>query len=361
MRLFIGKNHQSGTSSVRSVFRLAGNDEDALTFALGYLLAQDPVFCGQLMRQFRIASPEALSAGYAVHLQEVTNPGYGRRDIVVETDAMRVVFEAKIGGSEPTADQLLKYADELKLWESHKERVLVALTQVKLSETIETHIRASLSRQRIKFRRIQWHELIDLVLRYRPSGDSTANGFLFDEFIRYVRSDYQMGYYDAEIAIQDVNQLNAKIYKECWMYVTRPNDKKAPLYFAPYFTKQNKHPGLSMISRVLDIENMRLVDKHVEDVQDSNAPRDEHVERWRDGVARLRKRAEKEGFFDKKVRLFYLDRPIKFMQAPLTKEAYNAKDPPKKIPNQIPKGFSLTFDELLAVGTEESSKYTRES
>lgn len=352
MRLSIGKNHQSSISPVRSVFRLVGNDEDALTFALGYLLAQDPVFCDRLVRQFRIAPLKALSTGYAVHLQEVTDPGYGRRDIVVETDEMRVVFEAKIGGSEPLAEQLLKYADEFKLWESHAERALVVLTQVRLSETIERDIRARLSRQRIKFRSMQWHELIDLVLGYRPPANSPAIGFLFDEFIRYVRSDYQMGYYDAEIAIQDVNRLNAKIYEECWMYVTGPKDKKAPLYFAPYFTQQNRQPGLSMISRVLEIENIRLIDKQIDDVHDLNVPRGEHVERWRDGVARLRKRAKEEGFFDKRVRLFYLGEPIKFVQAPLTKKAYNAEDPPKKIPNQIPKGFSLTFDEILTMGTE---------
>ena len=355
MRLFIGKNHQSDSSPVRSVFRLAGNDEDALTFALGYLLAHDATFCAQLMRQFRIAPPKALNAGYSVYLQEVTNPSYGRRDIVIETDEMRVVFEAKIGGAEPTADQLLKYADEFKLWESHKRRALVALTQVELSETIENDVYAKLSGEGIKFHKIQWHEVIDLVLRYTPSGDSENLKHLFDEFIRYVRSDYDMGYYDAEILIQDVNLLNAKIYEDCWMYVTAPKDKKAPLYFAPYYTQENEHPGLSMVSRVIDIENARLADK--EDVLDSLDATDVQLERWRDGVARLRKRAKKEGFFCEDVRLFYLDRPVTFRQTPLTKKAYNATEPPKKIPpNNIPKGFSLTFDELLAVGTKESSE-----
>ena len=335
-----------------SVFRLAGNDEDALTFALGYLLALDPVFCDRLLRQFHIAPPEAICAGYSVHLQEITAPDYGRRDIVVENDAMRIVFEAKIGDAEPSADQLLKYADELKSWESHERRALVALTQVKLSETIEAEIHARLIRERIEFHRIQWHELIELVLRYCSSDDSAANRFFFDEFIRYVRSDYHMEYFDAEIAIQDVNLLNAEIYEKCWMYVTSPNDKKAPLYFAPYYTKQNRHPGLSMISRVVDIENTRLVDKRADDVNDSNAPTDVHLEKWRDGIARLRERAKKEKFFCGNVRLLYLDQPVTFRRVPLTKAVYKATvpPPPKVIPNQIPKGFSLTFNELLAAG-----------
>ena len=205
MRLFVGKNHQGEVFPVRSIFRLAGNDEDALTFAFGYLLAHDAAFCAEVVRKFRIASPETLSAGYSVHLQEVTAPGYGRRDVVIASDEVRIVFEAKVGGAEPTTDQLLKYAGELALWESRKERVLVALTQVRLSKTTESDVRARLSRERISFRGIQWHEIIDLVLRYRPPRDFTATGFLFDEFIRYVRSDYQMRHFDAEIAIQDVN------------------------------------------------------------------------------------------------------------------------------------------------------------
>ena len=52
-----------------------------------------------------------------------------------------------------------------------------------------------------------------------------------------------MGYYDAEILIQDVNLLNAKIYEDCWMYVTSPKDKKAPLYFAPLLHAGKSAPG----------------------------------------------------------------------------------------------------------------------
>lgn len=43
MRLFIGKNHDQKVASapVQSIFRLAGNNEDVLTYALGFLLARD--------------------------------------------------------------------------------------------------------------------------------------------------------------------------------------------------------------------------------------------------------------------------------------------------------------------------------
>ena len=43
MRLFIGKNHDQKAASapIQSIFRLAGNNEDSLTYVLGFLLARD--------------------------------------------------------------------------------------------------------------------------------------------------------------------------------------------------------------------------------------------------------------------------------------------------------------------------------
>ena len=156
-----------------------------------------------------------------------------------------------------------------------------------------------------------------------------------------------MGYYDAEILIQDVNPLNATIFEEGWMYVTSPKDKKAPLYFAPYFTRQGANTGISMLSRVMDAEIVVLADK--QDVVE-DPPSDEHLQQWRNGLNELRKRAKAEGFADKDVRLFYLDCPITIATPPITKTSFNQAGPSKRIPNQIPKGFSLRFDDLLKPG-----------
>ena len=51
MWLFIGKNHDEKIVSapVQSIFRLTGNNEDALNYALGFLLARDAVLCAELM------------------------------------------------------------------------------------------------------------------------------------------------------------------------------------------------------------------------------------------------------------------------------------------------------------------------
>ena len=347
MRLYIGKNHQRDTTPVQSIFRLAGSDEDALTYALGFLLAHDSIFCAKLVRRFGGVPRRSVKPDYAIHLQEVTEPGFGRRDIVIQGDGIRVVVEAKVGDAEPSAEQLLKYGAESDLWSQFTTRVVVALTQVELSTAVREKVRWELSKQGIRFSNVQWHDVVELAISHRPSGDSEVSRYLFNEFIRYIRRDYHLNYYDAEILIQDVNPLNAKIFEEGWMYVTSPKDKKAPLYFAPYLTMQNANPGISMISRVIDTDIVVFADK-----QDTigNPPSDEHLQRWHKGLTDLRKRAKAEGFADVEVRLFYLDRPITIATPPITKLSFNKAGPSKRIPNQIPKGFSLGFDELLNHG-----------
>ena len=135
-----------------------------------------------------------------------------------------------------------------------------------------------------------------------------------------------MGYYDAEILIQDVNPLNAEIFKEGWMYVTSLKDKKAPLYFAPYFTKKGANSGIEMISRVIYSEIVKLADTG----DDVEAPTDEHRKRWLEGLCRLRIRTEKEGFFHDDQRLFYLDRPKILWNIPLSKKSFNNTKPPSR-------------------------------
>ena len=348
MRLYIGKNYDEKDASVpvQSIFRLAGSDEDALTYALGFLLARDPIFCVELVRLCGVKAPQSFKHEYAVHLQEVTDPRYGRRDIVIEAGKVRIVLEAKIGRAEPTAQQILKYAKDNKKWEGFTTGVVVSLTQGKLSSATQDEVVAKLPRRpKIRFAPIQWHQVLDLVLLHGPSDGSEVSQYLFDEFIHYIRRDYDMGYYDAEILIQDVNPRNAKIFEKGWMYVTSLKDKKAPLYFAPYFTKQGANSGISMISRVIYDKTVKLAD--TPEVIDTGT--NEQRVQWDIGWSMLRKRAKEEGFADGPVRLFFLDRPIAFRSVPLSKKAFKATGPSKQIPNQIPKGFSLRFDEILTV------------
>ena len=343
MPLYIGKKYQWATTPVQSIFRLAGSDEDALTYALGYLLAHEGVLCGNLLKLLRIRNRRGLKDGYFVHLQEVTDKGFGRRDIVIEYGKTRIVLEAKIGTALPTVDQITKYATESTLWNQFDNGWVVALTQIELAEDTQKKIGSKLPNG-IRFKNVQRHEVIEIVLNYKPSDGSEVTRYLFNEFNRFIRGDYDMGYHDAEIHIQDVNPLNANIFKCGWMCVTSLKDRKAPLYFAPYFTKQGENTGISMMSRVRNSEVVMLASTENMGV---NPPSEEHRERWEHGFKMLRDRGKKEGFAFGETRVFYFDRPMTIAKTPITKKSFNATNPSKQIPTMISKGFSLRFDELL--------------
>lgn len=342
MRLTIGKN-PGEIAPVQSLFRLVGRDEDALTYGLGFLLAYDPKFCAKLLRSFALSLPQGFGRDYAVHLQEVTGRGYGRRDIVVSAQGIRIVIEAKIGGSLPTEEQLLLYALEKGVWEQYARRHIIALTQVAFPAVAAREVGAKLAAEGVSFRSAQWHEVLDVAIRHRPASASATSRYLFDQFSRYIRRDYQMGYYDAEVSIQDVNLENERIYEECWVYVTSLKDKAAPLYFAPYFTRKSERTGISLVSRVLDIQTGKPTQISIDK---SAAPTREHGRRWAEGLARVIARSKREGWANGEGHLFCLDRPLPLGKT-LTKANFKPKDGSKKIPQQIPKGFSLRFDELL--------------
>jgi len=259
MRLYIGKNHDEKDASVpvQSIFRLVGRDEDALTYALGLLLAREPALCAELVRLCGVKPNRSFKNDYAVHLQEVTDPGYGRRDIVIEAAMVRIVIEAKIGGAEPTAKQLLKYANDPTKWNECGTGVVASLTRGELSQATRDRVVAKLGPIGITLATIQWHQVIDAVLRHGPSDGSEVSQFLFNEFIRYIRGDYDMGYYDAEIKIQDTNPDNAKVFRKGWMQLTS-NRTRSPLYVAPYFT--GKGGGISKIARVVSVDSVNLAD-----------------------------------------------------------------------------------------------------
>ncbi len=349
MRLYIGKNHDEEDKSVpvQSIFRLVGRDEDALTYALGFLLGRDPVLCAELVRLCGVKPTRSFKNGYAIYLQEVTDPGYGRRDIVIEAGKVRIVIEAKIGNAEPTAKQILKYAKDVAKWKKFTTGMVVSLTQVKLSPAVQEEVVSKLPHKpKVGFKAIQWHEVIDLVLRRGPSDGSDLSQYLFDEFVNYIRGNYDMRYYDAEIMIRNVNAINAQFFKEGWVYVTVPvNTMRAPLYFAPYFTGQGNNSGILMIARVAGVRTVKLAE--TQDIIEPDT--EEQRKRWLQGLEMLRKHSEEYGFADESVHLFFLDEPMKFRSTPLSKTAFNATKPSKtkKMPPMIPKGFSLRFDELL--------------
>lgn len=113
---------------VTSPFGLLGNDENALTFALGYTMAHCPALLHRFLREIGIKQvrQQALSTAQIL-LQRHRPEGIADIEILVP-GKLFVVIEAKIGLSVPTPKQCLKY---LGRYDQHRKlrTKLVALVE----------------------------------------------------------------------------------------------------------------------------------------------------------------------------------------------------------------------------------------
>ena len=364
MSLYIGKNYDSN-SPVQSIFRLAGRDEDALTYALGYLMAHDEGFCAKVVRLLDVKPRLVFKSPYSVHLQEVSDRKSGRRDIVVQSGESRIVIEAKIGGAQPTIDQLVMYAREMCNTTEFERGVIVALSRDGVSQKLSEFVLRELSnleckKPKFSLASLQWHQLVELALRHRPSNGSEVLQFLFRQFRNFIRRYYNMGYYELEVQVKDVNTENAGVLEKGWLYA---GGTPAPLYFAPYYTwngdpisgmeewyrSVERHKGISRLARVVATEQVKpadlegsAIESYLKKTVAEGSP--EQFNKWCLGHELVQKRHDYERFRESNVWFLYLDEPIVIPKV-VTKKLL--QKPGLKPMTQIPPGYSLGVDELL--------------
>jgi len=378
-----------------NVYRLVGKNEDALTYALGHLMAIDDGFMLEVLKEVGVLEKvpgkqyKAYREDYKVYLQERREVGSsGRRDIVVEAggaDGLRVVIEAKIGRGQPDACQLLRYTvgcdcskhrrepaeRTRRTWGDRTEKFLVPLTRDTLDQNVRREVSSKLNGSGIQLRPAQWHQILKVALdRHRELPGDLPQSLFLGELVNFFREHYEMGYYDREVLIADVDRTNAKIYFVGRLYVGGMNRATAPLYFAPYFTKGNDGNGLAHMSRVLHVDLLdfggdrplaeepgyeewlrRVRDEASKRFGDFFLQRGEQLEShwknyWTTGLELVLKRVEEEERSGKRkwgmTRTYFLDQPVPIRQTPL-----------KKVRNfrQIPLGYGkrLTIADLIAL------------
>ncbi len=241
MKLSIGKRgHDENTLELKSLFRLIGKNEDALTYSLGYLISRNTSFlveflkiCGVFPRTRGVRYNKKVEEG-EIHLQELRDKSKGgRKDITIEkSDFLRVVIEAKVDGSIPSSQQLAKYTltkdskgvIDLKFlqkeWGAFKNRHLVTLTRAEVSANEYSGLKKELlhSGMDIHIHSIQWGDVLNLVDRWTNQKNAT-NGQahlwheLLKEFRLFLKEDYDMKYFAHEVIFVQV--LKNLIYPIC--------------------------------------------------------------------------------------------------------------------------------------------------
>lgn len=112
---------------VDTVFELLGNNENAMTYSLGWALAECDVFSQQLaaMLGFRGDSLKNLR----IELQRFSKDT-GYTDIELKSDSFHIVIEAKRGFNIPTDGQLKQYAQRLNEQnEKNVHKMLIVLAE----------------------------------------------------------------------------------------------------------------------------------------------------------------------------------------------------------------------------------------
>ena len=96
---------------VDTVFELLGSNENAMTYSLGWALAECDVFSQKLAEMLGLSG--GFSDAMHIRLQEFA-PQKGFTDIeIIDPGRFHIVIEAKRGFNIPSTDQLEKYADRL--------------------------------------------------------------------------------------------------------------------------------------------------------------------------------------------------------------------------------------------------------
>jgi len=350
--IYINKVDKSGKSpdSCHSIFRLVGKDENALTYSLGYLLAHDKQLCLDILKSTKILQKkrgknwDKFLENYSIRLQEYTKLGGGFRDIVIYAPGnLRVVLEAKIGKGIPGIQQIRKYVDE---FHGYKDNIkaIIALTRNPFPKDVEILMERECAVYDIKFCVLQWHNIIEIVKKHNHNkSDFCELNYLYDEFLKFIKEDYEMTYYGVEVKVQDVDMKNAEIYRKGWMYVGSPSEA---LYFAPYFTGGK---GITLTSRVIHEEptiiDDSIIDRYKKESESASPELKVNWGKWNLGLHLIVERAklpkeEGGGFYGKNATLYFLDRPFQIRKTPLVKS--------KAFP-QIPPYYSLRFDQLITL------------
>jgi len=139
----------------------------------------------------------------------------GRRDIAIEFDDTRVVIEAKIDGSIPTEDQVLKYTltrdeDENdidfnyinQVWGPFKKRYIITLTKRKVPpgryKDIKNLIERSINPP-VQIIHATWYDSLKAAKKHMSNEKDIIN-----QFYEFMKRDYYMKYYEKEVLCRHI-------------------------------------------------------------------------------------------------------------------------------------------------------------
>jgi uncharacterized protein (DUF2132 family) len=312
--------------SIVTKFDLLGTDEEALSKAFAYTIANEPDALFKFLQSIGLSYKNTLANFKDISIVTENHRDEGRTDIEIKLqNKFHVIIESKVRKNKVRQQrtQYLKSFDK-----KTKDKVLCFLTQ-------ERDLNKQISND-VEIVNLSWLEITDLFDTKTFSSKPTIK-----EFLRYSIKNYKMKE-QKEILIQDLSdKTELKRFKDFNVY-RRDETFGSPLYFAPYFTRkanQDGGEGISYLAKILGILTLNAKDigafeADLRRFKDDNKT----VDKWKEGVML--------GHKDQVFTYYFLDTPLK-----LTKNLQ--KDPGRKkgrgkdwVAAMIPKNRCVTFQEF---------------
>ncbi len=170
---------------VDTVFELLGNNENAMTYSLGWVLAECDVFSQQLAAMLGLS--EGFSDAMRIQLQGYA-PQKGFTDIeIVDPSRVHIVIEAKRGFNIPLLDQLEKYADRLLASPDTKSKkmILVLAESDRREQWLAQHVPDHV--KQVEVQAISWNQFQNMANDCMAKTSKHSEKSLLRQLIGYLK------------------------------------------------------------------------------------------------------------------------------------------------------------------------------
>ena len=191
--------------AVDTPFGLLGNDENALSFALGYTFHECPLFLRRFLSEIGVTGVRKNEmADVRIDLQKYGTEGI--TDIEIRLDrAFHVIVEAKVGLSIPSLDQCSRYAKKLDNASEPLKR-LVALVQSGDESFVAKYFAQAACLKEGLLKVYNWGNFIPACVHLMAThGPTSQSGMVLQWFYRFLEREYQMKTFTTEVWILPVD------------------------------------------------------------------------------------------------------------------------------------------------------------
>ncbi|MDA3077950.1 hypothetical protein OFO07_03295 [Campylobacter sp. JMF_06 NA1] len=320
--------YPNSNSSPYNYFDILGDNENALSKAFAYLISVNQDCFFEFLKLVGIGKTDY--SKYQIEIQK--NRDAGITDIeITDNEKIHIIVECKIKGGK-VDKQRTQYNSVFD--KKCEKKILCLLTEI--------HDSNYSSENDIEVITLSWRDIVD-----EFDNSKFSSNELVKNFVQFAERILTMN--TKEILIQDLGDEKEIQRYNCSVYRTGELHG-APLYFAPYFTKQNKDgDGIKSLSKILGIitakpnEIGNFVERFESFFYEKELPnKKELIEKWKKGIAIKNKENE-----NKLYTYYFLEEEFSFKN-PLKKDGGIEKGRGKNwIAAAIPKNRCVSFTDFL--------------